>query len=393
MAEKEISRFQVAYKQIVKDPEFNYRKSIPNPLPPEVIAFVQERLAAHRALKKQDPVAASSTPLMDFDAADRMLGQTKVALNPAERVAVYRLLQLTADIHRQGLTNPVTVRESGAGAEGNRTYFLVAGERRYLACGLLGLTQIQINVKKGNTFDLKLLRLTENMQRDTPDAYEEAAAIDAMMKEKGWNQVRMAAELSCSPAMISQRLLLLSGSTPELKAAVEEGRIKTTSAREMASLPAPVQKKVLDEVVAKQDAKQKVTTAQVKETVAIEKAKLKRDEETSAKAKPKFVAGGYDDDEDDEDDEDTAPRSTKPKAAPTPTPAKVPEDPMAKYRRALGNPSFVSKPREDIIEALLLLKQQHTKATKDGDKDDLVRKLTSRIIALEWVLGVPNRKL
>ena len=42
MAEKEISRFQVAYKQIVKDPEFNYRKSIPNPLPPEVMAEFPE---------------------------------------------------------------------------------------------------------------------------------------------------------------------------------------------------------------------------------------------------------------------------------------------------------------------------------------------------------------
>ena len=392
MAEKEISRFQVAYKQIVKDPEFNYRKSIPNPLPPEVIAFVQERLAAHRALKKQDAAAADSTPLMDFDAADKMLGQTKTPLNPAERVAVYKLLQLTADIHRQGLTNPVTVRESGAGAEGNRTYFLVAGERRYLACGLLGLTQIQINVKKGNTFDLKLLRLTENMQRDTPDAYEEAAAIDAMMKEKGWNQVRMAAELSCSPAMISQRLLLLTGSTPELKAAVETGRIKATSAREMASLPAPEQKKVLDEVVAKQDAKQKVTTAQVKESVAIEKAKLKK-EEPPAKAKQKFVAGGYDDDGDDEDEEDSTPRPAKPKAAPTPAPAKVPEDPMAKYRRALGNPAFIPKTREEIVDGILLLKQRHTKASADGSKEDLVRKLTNRIIALEWALGVPSRNL
>jgi len=192
--------------------------------------------------------------------------------------------------------------------------------------------------------------------------------------------------------MISQRLLLLTGSTPELKAAVETGRIKATSAREMASLPAPEQKKVLDEVVAKQDAKQKVTTAQVKESVAIEKAKLKK-EEPPAKAKPKFVAGGYDDDGDDEDEEDSTPRPAKPKAAPTPAPAKVPEDPMAKYRRALGNPAFTPKTREELVDGILLLKQRHTKASSDGNKEDLVRKLTNRIIALEWALGVPSRNL
>lgn len=192
--------------------------------------------------------------------------------------------ELAESIREIGLVQPLVVREGGPSrTDGKRKFFLVAGERRYRAVGLLGWTQVEVKLVKGNTQATALMNLVENAQREAVEPYEEAQAIQRIMTDYKMTQAELAKRIGKSEPYVSQRLKLLTSTAPEVKVEVEKGNITPTHARELSNLPKAEQVEVLDDVKKKEKERggKKVTVSEMKDEVdrRREKHKAEKDPE------------------------------------------------------------------------------------------------------------------
>ena len=94
------------------------------------------------------------------------------ASQPRRYFDVGKLESLARDISANGLLSPVVVRQQ---PDGN--YELIAGERRLRACRIAGLVEIPVNIIDCDDKTATLIRLTENLQREDLNAYEETMGI------------------------------------------------------------------------------------------------------------------------------------------------------------------------------------------------------------------------
>ncbi len=273
MAEKDIVRKLVPFKNVVKEPGFNYRKNLP-PVPDDVKELIRATIKHH---------AKGAATVFDWVAIGTLISDNKT-LNPAQRRKLTLALKLAQNIYNRGLITPLLVRESGAALDGNRTYFLVAGERRHLACEALGMANVEIKVTKGNAAELKIDRLSENIQRDDPDPFEEAEALEEFLIENpSYSQMMLAGQLGVSEAYISQRRSLLKRSTPEVREAVESELISVAHVREMITLPPKEQNAMLAAFKEKLAAGEKVSAADVRDVTDIKKMEKKAEKKAAAK--------------------------------------------------------------------------------------------------------------
>ena len=113
------------------------------------------------------------------------------------------LFQLSQSIKENGLLSPILVVENGS------RYSIIAGERRFRAARLAGLTQISSIIRK-ITHDKQLeFALIENLQREELNPIEEAVAINNLMKEFNYTQDEIAKKISKSRSAIANTLRLL----------------------------------------------------------------------------------------------------------------------------------------------------------------------------------------
>ena len=92
------------------------------------------------------------------------------------------LFDLAQSIRENGLIQPISVRE----AKGH--YEIVAGERRFRAMQLLGMTEVSAYVMDADEMQMAELALVENVQRENLSAIEEAKAYLQIMKITGCTQ-------------------------------------------------------------------------------------------------------------------------------------------------------------------------------------------------------------
>ena len=185
---------------------------------------------------------------------------------------------LAHSIEKHGLIQPIVVREGGPAGDGRRKYFLVAGERRYRACGKLKMKQVEIKLIKGDSHRQAQLALVENLHRENLDPLQEAEAMQKYMAAYGLNQAELAKDLEMSAPYVSQRLSLLKKATPEVKEALDKGVITSTHAREIVSLPPEQQKEVVAKIKKEEkETGKKASVAKVKDETDKRKAKIKRE--------------------------------------------------------------------------------------------------------------------
>ena len=111
---------------------------------------------------------------------------------------------LTNSIKRNGLLQPIIVRAR------DNMFEIVAGNRRYLACKILGWKKIVCHIVELDDKEAFEIALTENLQRRNLDPIEEAKAFKAYVNDYGWGGVSaLASRIAKSPAYISKRLSLL----------------------------------------------------------------------------------------------------------------------------------------------------------------------------------------
>lgn len=138
--------------------------------------------------------------------------QIVVGNNDRTVFAPEALEELAANIARNGLIQPITVRALG---EGERIVFctelfeLVAGERRLRACKLLGWTEIPAIVADLTAEEAAAVMLAENVARADLDPMDEAHAYQARIDRYGWSVQRIATAAGVSPDRVQRRLTLL----------------------------------------------------------------------------------------------------------------------------------------------------------------------------------------
>ena len=139
------------------------------------------------------------------------------------------LEELADSIRCQGILQPLLVRPH------NNAYQLVAGERRWRAAKLAGLSKVPVIIRDMNDKDVMVAALTENLQREDLNPVEEARALAKLQETLELTQEALAARLGKSRPAIANalRLLRLSAAAQD---DVEQGRMSAGHARCLLSL-------------------------------------------------------------------------------------------------------------------------------------------------------------
>lgn len=143
-------------------------------------------------------------------------------------------LEALADSIRQyGLIQPITVRKLDSGY-----YQIIAGERRWRASRLAGLTEVPVRVIEADDRRTAELALVENLQREDLNPIEEAKGYKLLIEEYGLTQEDAARSVGRSrPAVTNaMRLLML---TPPVIEMVEKGKLSAGHARAILSVSEP----------------------------------------------------------------------------------------------------------------------------------------------------------
>lgn len=146
------------------------------------------------------------------------------------------LEELAASIRSQGVLQPLLVRPCGPAKPGK--YEIVAGERRWRASQLAGLTEVPVLVRSFSAQDTLAAALIENLQREDLNPLEEALGIQTLKMEFGLSQDDLAKKLGKSRSAIANSLRLLS--LPEnVRNDLAEGRLSAGHARALLSITDP----------------------------------------------------------------------------------------------------------------------------------------------------------
>jgi ParB family chromosome partitioning protein len=153
---------------------------------------------------------------------------------PRREFAEAALKELADSIREHGMLQPVLVTKRELETPGGLEvrYQLIAGERRFRAARLAGLSQIPAIIRRGIPEDrLRLeLALVENIQREDLNALERARAFRRLMDEFHLVQTDVAARVGKSRESVANTMRLLSLPS-SIQSSLEEGRISEGHAR------------------------------------------------------------------------------------------------------------------------------------------------------------------
>ena len=135
------------------------------------------------------------------------------------------LQELADSIAKHGLIQPIVVRP-----ETNGTYRIIAGERRWRACRMAGLSEIPVAIKEIDDRQLAEMALIENLQREDLNAVEEAKGYKALMDTYGLTQAEVSESVGKSRSAVANTLRLLNLNDNELEA-LENNKITAGHAR------------------------------------------------------------------------------------------------------------------------------------------------------------------
>ena len=153
--------------------------------------------------------------------------------------------ELADSLRAHGLLQPVVVRRRGDG------YELIAGHRRLEAAKQLGWTSIAAVVRDETDDQAYILTLVENLQREDLTPKEEAAALEVMVRERGWSTRQVGEAVKRSAMYVSRRLRVFDD--PVLAPLVLSNRLPVSTAEELLCEPATeVRRELADRAVTEQ---------------------------------------------------------------------------------------------------------------------------------------------
>ena len=151
---------------------------------------------------------------------------------PRQGISDAEVESLAASIRRHGVLQPIVV---SARQDHPGRYYLVAGERRWRAARLAGLSDVPATIVRVDDRRQLELALVENLQRSDLNALDRAQAYRVMMEDFGLTQQGVAEALGVSRPAVANALRLLSLDEASL-AALREGDITEGHARVLLSV-------------------------------------------------------------------------------------------------------------------------------------------------------------
>lgn len=155
------------------------------------------------------------------------------------------LVELAESIKKQGLLQPLVVREISTGR-----YEIIAGERRWRACQLAGMVDVPVLVRQVDDETAMAIALVENLQREDLNAMDQARAMHRLTTEFALTHQQIAELLCKSRAAVSNYLRLLN-LCAEVRRLLEHGDLDMGHARCLLALDEHQQYQVAQLVVAK----------------------------------------------------------------------------------------------------------------------------------------------
>jgi ParB family transcriptional regulator, chromosome partitioning protein len=153
------------------------------------------------------------------------------ARQPRKRVDAEGVAGLAESVRAQGVIQPIVVRPDGEGS-----YELVAGERRWRAAKAAGLPTVPALIRETDDRDSLLLALVENVAREDLSPVEEARAYAVLQDEFGLTLGDIAERVGRSKPSVSNRLRLLD-LPDDVLALVERGALTEGHARAVLAVP------------------------------------------------------------------------------------------------------------------------------------------------------------
>ena len=193
-----------------------------------------------------DPAETSGIPAVSSNGVKRVpLAQIQPSpLQPRKDFAPAALAELADSIREQGIVQPLIVRVVGG------MYELIAGERRWRAAQLAGLTEAPIVERAATDREVLELALIENLQRENLNPVEEALGYAQLGGQFQLTQEEIAKKVGRSRAVVANALRLLKLAAP-IQAALREGRLSVGHAKVILGLADPaLQKTAFDRVIA-----------------------------------------------------------------------------------------------------------------------------------------------
>jgi len=156
------------------------------------------------------------------------------------------LQELADSIALYGVIQPITVRRLDSGY-----YQIIAGERRWRAARLAGLSEVPVRIIDADDRRAAELALVENLQREDLNPLEEATGYRALIEEFGLTQDEAARSVGKSRSAVTNALRLLA-LTPKVLSMVQDGRISAGHARALLQITnEKTQAEAADEVCAR----------------------------------------------------------------------------------------------------------------------------------------------
>jgi ParB family chromosome partitioning protein len=152
------------------------------------------------------------------------------------------IASLAESIREHGLIQPILVRPIETGG-----YQIVAGERRWRACRMLGMVEVPVIIKELSDFETAQIALIENVQRENLNPIEEATAYKTLMENFHMTQETLSKAVGKSRSVIANAVRLLN--LPEVvQDMLKSGDISVGQAKALASI---VDEKLLVELAEK----------------------------------------------------------------------------------------------------------------------------------------------
>lgn len=141
--------------------------------------------------------------------------------------------ELADSIREHGVLQPLLVRPLV-----NGRYQIIAGERRWRASRMVGLTQLPVVIREMSDTQAMEVALIENLQREDLNAIEEALGYKALIEQYGYTQEQVAQRVGKSRPTVANALRMLS-LPPAVEELVRQGKISSGHGRALLSLGSP----------------------------------------------------------------------------------------------------------------------------------------------------------
>ena len=166
---------------------------------------------------------------------------------------------LADSIRQYGVLQPLTVRRLASGR-----YQIIAGERRWRAAGMAGLSEVPVIIVEADDRKVMELALIENLQREDLNPMEEAAGYRTLIQEYGLTQEEAAKRVSRSRPAVANALRLLS-LPQEVQWMVEQGSLSAGHGRALAGLEDPKEQMALAEEVVRRSLSVRQTEERIRQ--------------------------------------------------------------------------------------------------------------------------------